>query len=171
MQQKTKTKEKSPPDILSQTVCVVGLGYVGLPLAEAFSRHIKTIGYRRNQAAVDELNSIMEKQGNGNFIATTDPEQIGKADIVIICVPTPVLKNKLPDLRPILDATETVGRNLKLGAIVVGESTVWPGLTEELMIPILERESGMQCGTDFFVGYSPERVNPGDDEHTIDKIT
>ncbi|HOT03965.1 MAG TPA: nucleotide sugar dehydrogenase, partial [Methanolinea sp.] len=149
------------------TVCVVGLGYVGLPLAEAFARHLKVIGYRRNQEAVDALNQTM----GGNFFATTDPKRIQKADIVIICVPTPVTRNKQPDLGPIIDATTTVGRNLKKGAIVVGESTVWPGLTEEVMVPILERESGMQCGRDFAVGYSPERVNPGDEEHTIDKIT
>jgi len=148
-------------------VCVVGLGYVGLPLAEAFARHLKVIGYRRNQEAVHALNRTVK----GNFHATTDPKRIQDADIVIICVPTPVTKNKQPDLGPIIDATTTVGRNLKPGAIVVGESTVWPGLTEEVMVPILERESGMKCGRDFSVGYSPERVNPGDDEHTIDKIT
>jgi len=158
------TKEK---EIKDMTVCVVGLGYVGLPLAEAFARHLKVIGYRRNQEAVDALNQTM----GGNFFATTDPKRIQKADIVIICVPTPVTRNKQPDLGPIIDATTTVGRNLKKGAIVVGESTVWPGLTEEVMVPILERESGMQCGRDFAVGYSPERVNPGDEEHTIDKIT
>ena len=148
------------------TVCVVGLGYVGLPLAEAFARHLKTIGYRRNQEAVDTLNRTVK----GNFSATTDPARIREADVVIICVPTPVTKNKLPDLAPILDATATVGKHLKRGAIVVGESTVWPGLTEELMVPILERESGMTCGRDFAVGYSPERVNPGDEAHTIDRI-
>ena len=149
------------------TVCVVGLGYVGLPLAEAFAQHLRVIGYRRNQEAVDSLN----RNVTGNFSATTDPARIREADVVIICVPTPVTKNKQPDLDPILDATATVGRNLKRGAIVVGESTVWPGLTEEVMVPILERESGMTCGRDFTVGYSPERVNPGDDAHTIDRIT
>jgi len=149
------------------TVCVVGLGYVGLPLAEAFAQHLKVIGYRRNQEAVDTLNRNMK----GNFSATTDPARIREADVVIICVPTPVTKNKQPDLGPILDATATVGRNLKKGAIVVGESTVWPGLTGEVMVPILERESGMTCGRDFTVGYSPERVNPGDEAHTIDRIT
>ncbi|OPX94103.1 MAG: UDP-N-acetyl-D-glucosamine 6-dehydrogenase [Syntrophorhabdus sp. PtaB.Bin027] len=154
-------------EIKDMTVCVVGLGYVGLPLAEAFARHLKVIGYRRNQEAVDVLNRTVQ----GNFLATTEPAHIREADIVIICVPTPVTKNKQPDLGPIVDATTTVGRNLKKGAIVVGESTVWPGLTEEVMVPILERESGMKCGRDFAVGYSPERVNPGDDEHTIDKIT
>ncbi len=153
--------------ITDNVVCVVGLGYVGLPLAEAFSKHLKTIGYRRNQEAVDGLNRIA-----GNSIdATTNPKRIKEADFVILCVPTPVTKNKQPDLTPILDATTTVGKNLKKGAIIVGESTVWPGLTEEIMVPILERESGMKCGKDFKVGYSPERVNPGDELHTIDKIT
>lgn len=152
-------------------VCIIGLGYVGLPLAEAFSQHFRVIGCRRNQNAVDNLNRMMKKKGNVNLIATTDPTRIREADIVIICVPTPVTKNKMPDLDPILDATETVGRYLKQGAIVVGESTIWPGLTEEVLVPILERESGMKCGTGFKVGYSPERVNPGDDTHTIDKIT
>jgi UDPglucose 6-dehydrogenase/UDP-N-acetyl-D-galactosamine dehydrogenase len=147
-------------------VCIVGLGYVGLPLAVAFSKHLKTIGYRRNQDAVDELN----KRASRNFFATTDPQHIKEADVVIICVPTPVTKNKLPDLSPLLDATTTVGRNLKEGAIVVGESTVWPGLTEEVMVPILEKVSGMTCGLDFKIGYSPERINPGDDLHTIDRI-
>jgi len=147
-------------------VCIVGLGYVGLPLANAFSKHLKTIGYRRNQKAVDQLN----KELKGNFYATTDPRHIREADVVIICVPTPVTRNKMPDLAPLLDATTTVGKNLRQGAIVVGESTVWPGLTEEMMVPILERESGMKCGVDFKIGYSPERVNPGDDLHTIDRI-
>lgn len=156
-----------PESIKDKTVCIVGLGYVGLPLAEAFSMHINTIGYRRNQKAVDELNELNWP----NFFATTDPSYIKNADFVIICVPTPVTKNKMPDLNPIINATETVGRNLKQGAIVVGESTVWPGLTEEIMIPILERESGFKCGTDFKIGYSPERVNPGDSVHTTDRIT
>ncbi len=152
--------------ITDKTVCVVGLGYVGLPLAKAFARHLKVIGYRRNQEAVDALNRTVR----GDFFVTTDPKRIKEADIVIICVPTPVTKNKQPDLGPIVDATTTVGRNLKKGAIVVCESTVWPGLTEEVMVPILERESGMKCGRDFAVGYSPERINPGDEVHTIDKI-
>ncbi|MFA5294487.1 MAG: nucleotide sugar dehydrogenase [Methanoregulaceae archaeon] len=152
--------------IHDMTVCVVGLGYVGLPLAEAFAQHLKVIGYRRNQKAVDDLNRTL----TGNFSATTDPARIREADVVIICVPTPVTKNKQPDLGPVLDATATVGKHLKRGAIVVGESTVWPGLTEELMVPVLERESGMTCGRDFAVGYSPERVNPGDEAHTIDRI-
>ena len=148
-------------------MCIVGLGYVGLPLAEDFSRHIRTIGYRRDQQKVDELNAVV-----GNKIeATTDPAKIREADFVIIAVPTPVTKAKDPDLEPVISATEIVGKNLKKGATVVLESTVYPGVTEEIMGTILERESGMTCGKDFFIGYSPERINPGDDEHILKNIT
>jgi len=147
----------------TKTVCVVGLGYVGLPLAEAFSKHLRTIGYRRNQKKIDDL-----KQKPGNKIeATTDPSSIKLADFVIIAVPTPVTKAKVPDLVPVISASEIIGKNLKKGAIVVMESTVYPGVTEDIMIPILERESGMKCGIDFKVGYSPERINPGDEEHDL----
>ena len=153
--------------IKSKTVCVVGLGYVGLPLAQDFSRHIRTIGFRRDKKKVDELNAAP-----GNKIeATTDPSMIRKADFVIIAVPTPVTKAKDPDLEPVISATEIVGKNLKKGAIVVLESTVYPGVSEEIMAPILERESGMVCGRDFKIGYSPERINPGDEEHTLKNIT
>jgi UDP-N-acetyl-D-glucosamine/UDP-N-acetyl-D-galactosamine dehydrogenase len=152
---------------LNKTVCIIGLGYVGLPLAEDFSRHIRTIGYRRDQNKVDELNNIP-----GNRIeATTDPHRIKEADFVIIAVPTPVTKAKDPDLEPVISASKVVGQNLKKGAIVVLESTVYPGVTEEIMGPILERESGFQCGKDFKIGYSPERINPGDVEHILKNIT
>jgi len=153
--------------ILHKTVCVVGLGYVGLPLAEDFSCHIRTIGYRRDQNKVDELNAI-----SGNRIeATTDPRRIQEADFVIIAVPTPVTRAKDPDLEPVISASEVVGKNLKKGAIVVLESTVYPGVSEDIMAPILERESGMKCGKDFFIGYSPERINPGDEAHILKNIT
>ena len=153
--------------IKNKTVCVVGLGYVGLPLAQDFSRHIRTIGFRRDKKKVDELNAAP-----GNKIeATTDPSMIREADFVIIAVPTPVTKAKDPDLEPVISATEIVGRNLKKGAIVVLESTVYPGVSEEIMAPILERESGMVCGRDFTIGYSPERINPGDEEHVLKNIT
>ena len=156
-----------PESITGKTVCVVGLGYVGLPLAEAFSRHLKTIGYRRNQKAVDELNGTP-----GNKIeATADPSMIKQADFVIISVPTPVTKAKDPDMEPVESASKIVGQNLKKGTIVVLESTVYPGVSEEIMGPILERESGLKCGTDFFIGYSPERTNPGDEEHTLPTIS
>jgi UDP-N-acetyl-D-galactosamine dehydrogenase len=153
--------------ILNKTVCVVGLGYVGLPLAEDFSSHIRTIGYRRDQNKVDELN---KKPGN-NIEATTDPQRIREADFVIIAVPTPVTRAKDPDLEPVITASEVVGQNLKKGAIVILESTVYPGVTEDIMGPILERESGLRCGKDFKIGYSPERINPGDEEHILKNIT
>ncbi len=153
--------------ILNKTVCVVGLGYVGLPLAEDFSRHLRTIGYRRDQKKVDELNA---SKGN-NIEATTDPAMIRQADFVIIAVPTPVTKAKDPDLEPVETAAEVVGQNLKKGAIVVLESTVYPGVTEDIMATILEQESGMRCGKDFFIGYSPERINPGDEDHILKNIT
>ena len=152
--------------VKNKTVCVVGLGYVGLPLAQDFSRYIKTIGFRRDQKKVDELNS---RQGN-KIEATTDPKRIKEADFVIIAVPTPVTKAKDPDLEPVISASEVVGKNLKKGAIVVLESTVYPGVSEEIMGRILERESGLHCGKDFKIGYSPERINPGDEVHTLPNI-
>jgi UDP-N-acetyl-D-galactosamine dehydrogenase len=153
--------------IKNKTVCVVGLGYVGLPLAEDFSQFIRTIGFRRNQNEVDKLNATP-----GNKIeATTDPKQINEADFVIIAVPTPVTQSKDPDLEPVITASEVVGQHLKKGAIVVLESTVYPGVTEEIMAPILERESGLHCGKDFKIGYSPERINPGDEVHILKNIT
>jgi len=148
------------------TVCIVGLGYVGLPLAEAFSRHNRVIGYDMDEAKVAELS---DKDVSIEF--TTDGSQIKQADFVIIAVPTPVTKAKDPDLSHVMSATKTIGQNLKKGAIVVLESTVYPGATEEVVKPILEKESGMRCGIDFKIGYSPERINPGDEEHTTESIT
>jgi len=150
-----------------KTVCIVGLGYVGLPLAEEFSKHLKTIGYDIVEEKIKEL----KKSVNQKIIYTTDPSDINDADYVIIAVPTPLNPSKEPDLSFVESASEIVGKNLKEKAIVVLESTVYPGVTEEIVLPILEKESGMKCGPDFKVGYSPERVNPGDEEHTIEKIT
>ncbi len=153
-------------NVTDKTVCVVGLGYVGLPLAEAFAEHMRTIGFRRDPAAVDALNAAP-----GNRIeATTDPAKIREADFVIIAVPTPVTRSKDPDFEPVISASETVGRHLKPGAIVVLESTVYPGASEEFMVPALEAASGKTCGRDFFVGYSPERINPGDEAHDLPHI-
>lgn len=156
--------ERSLDDI---TICVVGLGYVGQPLAEALSRYVRTIGFDIDNHKVQENNNNPESR----ILATADPALIQKADFVIIAVPTPVTKSKDPDTSYITAAARTVGRNLKAGAIVVLESTVYPGLTEEVLLPILEQESGFSCGKDFSVGYSPERINPGDEEHTLEKIT
>ena len=152
----------------NKTVCVVGLGYVGLPLAKAFSKYLRVIGYDIDKETVRKLNNN-NNEGNLKFIA--DSSKIKEADFVLICVPTPVTKSKEPDLRYVKSATEIVGRNLKNGAIVVLESTVYPGVTEEIIAPILEKESGLKRGVDFKIGYSPERINPGDEEHDLTKIT
>jgi len=157
-----------PEGLSEKTVCVVGLGYVGLPLAQAFSRHINTIGFEVNQEKVSQINSLNE---NENLICTSDSTLIEETDFVLICVPTPVAKSKEPDLSYVRSAAEVVGKHLKRGAIVVLESTVYPGVTEEIVAPVLEEASGLKCGIDFRVGYSPERINPGDEEHSLDKIT
>lgn len=154
-------------DLKDKTVCVVGLGYVGLPLAEAFSRHLRTIGYDLDTKKIARINAGPDNK----VIATTDPAMIREADVIIIAVPTPVTKAKDPDISYIVSAAEIVGRNMKEGAIVVLESTVYPGLTEEIMVPTLERVSCKVCGKDFAVGYSPERINPGDADHALEKIT
>jgi len=152
--------------IKKSTVCVVGLGYVGYPLAEAFSRHIPTIGFDIDKARIDYIRDL-----NSRIQATTDPTRIKEADYIMICVPTPVLKNKQPDLVPVRSASEIVGKNLKRGATVVLESTVYPGVTENIVGPILESQSGLRCGREFRIGYSPERINPGDKEHELSAIT
>jgi len=154
-------------ELMDKTICVVGLGYVGQPLSEAFSSHLKTIGF---DIVAEKVNRINGSNG-GKLFCTSDPVSIKQADFVLICVPTPITKHKEPDLSPVRSAAEVVGKNLKRGAIVVLESTVYPGVTEEIVVPILENESGMKCGKDFKVGYSPERVNPGDEAHSLDKIT
>ncbi len=158
-------------------ICVVGLGYVGLPLAVAFGRLEHVIGFDIKSQRIDELRGGHDSTGEvsgkslreANVDFTTDPAKISKADVIIVAVPTPVDPNHIPDLTPLVSASETVGRNLKRGAIVVYESTVYPGVTEEVCLPILEKESGMRLG-DFTMGYSPERINPGDREHTIGTV-
>jgi UDP-N-acetyl-D-galactosamine dehydrogenase len=149
------------------TVCVVGLGYVGLPLAETFSRHFKVIGFDTDSHRVEELKL---NKNNENLIITDKPQQIEQADFIIIAVPTPLTKSKEPDLSYVTSAARTISHNMKAGCTVVLESTVYPGVTEEVVKPILE-ESGLKCGKDFKIAYSPERINPGDKEHTIDKVT
>ena len=149
-------------------VCVVGLGYVGRPLARYFSEELKTIGFDIDESKVEELSGENE---NDDLTFTSDALKIKEADFVIVSVPTPVTETKEPDLSMVKAASRSVGENLKKGAVVVYESTVYPGATEEECIPILEEKSGMKAGEGFFVGYSPERVNPGDEEHNIDKIT
>ena len=155
----------------NKTVCIVGLGYVGLPLAEAFSKHLKVIGYDVDEEKIRNLGNNNNNEENVEFTFTSDPSKIKQADFVLICVPTPVTKSKEPNLRYVKSAAEIVGQHLKKGVSVVLESTVYPGVTEEVVAPILERESGLKCGADFKIGYSPERINPGDEAHTLDKIT
>lgn len=155
-------------DVKNKTVCVVGLGYVGFPLAKEFSKYFNVIGFDVNQQKIDRLSKENKKDA---FVLTTDPSEIENADVVIIAVPTPITKSKEPDLSYVVSASKLVGQHLKKGAIVVSESTVYPGVTEEIVGPILEQESNMILGKDFKIGYSPERVNPGDSDHTIDNIT
>ena len=155
----------STTNLNDKIVCIVGLGYVGQPLAENFSKHFRVIGFDINENKVQKLSASIK-----GIDLTSDSSKIKLADYVIIAVPTPITKSKQPDLKPVISAAEIVGKNLKKGAIVVLESTVYPGVTEEVMVPILEKESGLIVGDGFKVGYSPERVNPGDKDHTIDKI-
>ncbi|MGJ0814632.1 nucleotide sugar dehydrogenase [Bacteroides fragilis] len=162
-------------------ICVVGLGYVGLPLARLFSTKYNTIGFDMNQTRVNALNGghdetfeVSDEQlqtalKNG-FYCTTNLEKIRDYNFYIIAVPTPVDENNRPDLLPLLKASETVGKVISKGDIVVYESTVYPGVTEEECLPVVEKVSGLKFNKDFFAGYSPERINPGDKLHTVDKI-
>ena len=152
----------------SAVICVVGLGYVGLPLIKTFGRSVKAIGYDINSDKIAKLN---RDNNNPNLTFTDNANRIAEADFIIICVPTPVTSSKEPDLSFVQSAATAVGKNIKKGSIVILESTVYPGTTEEIIMPILEKETGMKCGEDFKIAYSPERINPGDQEHDIDKIT
>ena len=160
-------------------VAVIGLGYVGLPLVVEFGKHSRTIGFdiARSKVesclrGVDPSREIPDDEMRAAVHAeySADPAVLGEADIIIVAVPTPVDEAHIPDFTPLIGASQSAGRNLKKGAIVVYESTVYPGATEEVCIPVLERESGMKWKQDFFVGYSPERINPGDREHTLTTI-
>ncbi|WP_240947238.1 nucleotide sugar dehydrogenase [Leeia aquatica] len=159
-------------------VSVIGLGYVGLPVAVAFGRTAPTIGFDINRERLEELRRGHDRTGEvaaedlqGLQLHYTDQtEELAQADFHIVAVPTPVDDAHQPDLTPMLKASETVGKALKPGDIVVYESTVYPGVTEDECVPVLERVSGLKCGVDFTVGYSPERINPGDKEHTFTKI-
>ncbi len=160
-------------------ICIIGLGYVGLPLAAAFGRTgWKTYGFDINEKRIallkegkDWTNELTEKQLKETVIEySSDPAIIAKANTVIVAVPTPVNEKNEPDLTPVIRASETVAKHLAKGTVVVYESTVYPGVTEDICVPILEKLSGLTNGKDFTVGYSPERINPGDKEHTIDKI-
>ena len=165
-------------------IAVVGLGYVGLPLAVALARKSKlpVLGVDIKKARIDELNSghdateevqeslLKDALKEKKISFSADPQDLKKSDFIIVAVPTPVDSVRRPDLSPLIAASRTVGKNLSRGTVVVFESTVYPGATEEDCVPVLEKESGLKCGVDFFVGYSPERMNPGDKEHTVEKI-
>lgn len=163
----------------SPKVAVVGLGYVGLPLAVALARHFTVTGFDISTRRVGELKAGDDRTGEipgevlrASRLVTTDREEaIAGHDVYIVTVPTPVDAANRPDLGPVRAASATVGRRLGRGATVVFESTVYPGVTEEVCGPLLEQASGLRCGQDFFLGYSPERINPGDREHTVDRIT
>lgn len=146
--------------------CILGLGYVGLPLAEAFAKSLKVIGFDING---DKIKTLNQNNDNRNLVFTNEPKEMGKASFIIICVPTPVTRSKEPDLSFVKGAAEIIGRNMKKGSTVILESTVYPGVSEEIVKPILEKVSGFKCGEDFHIAYSPERMNPGDKEHSIDK--
>ena len=163
------------------TISIIGLGYVGLPLSVVFSQKYRVTGYDNNNDRVNQLNNFIDKTNeieskeiekclNENLIITSDLKLIKHADIYIITVPTPIDNNKNPDLTILKNATKMVGGLIKKQNIIIFESTVFPGCTEEVCVPILEQESKLKYNVDFYCGYSPERVNPGDREHTIDKI-
>ncbi|RMH13012.1 MAG: nucleotide sugar dehydrogenase, partial [Gammaproteobacteria bacterium] len=163
----------------NKKVVIIGLGYVGLPLALAFGRKMETIGYDLSEDKIQAYREGYDPTGEmeqekfqaaTQLTVTTDASQIREGDFIIVAVPTPIDRAHQPDLTPVIRATETVGQHLKKGAIVIFESTVYPGVTEETCVPILERESGLKNGKDFWVGYSPERVNPGDKVHTLERI-
>ena len=163
-------------------ICVIGLGYVGLPLARLFSTKYETIGFDMNQARVDALNAghdatlevsderLQDAINNHSFRCTTNLDDIKSCNFYVVAVPTPVDENNRPDLKPLWGASETIGKVISKGDIVVYESTVYPGVTEEECLPVVERVSGLKFNVDFFAGYSPERINPGDKEHTVEKI-
>ena len=183
MLHETGVLEESPPAmdlrVNLPAVAVVGLGYVGLPVAVAFGRQRPTIGYDLSRRRIESLRHHVDATGEvsaaelmeaRHFKATPHPAELGEADFIIVAVPTPINAARQPDLSPLVSASETVGRYMKPGATVVYESTVYPGATEEVCVPLLERHSGMRWRQDFHVGYSPERINPGDKEHAFQKI-
>jgi len=168
-------------NINNSKICVIGLGYVGLPLAHAFSHKYEVVGFDISKWRIDELSSGYDRTLELNEIQvneaikngmkfTIDINDIKDCNIYIVTVPTPIDKNKRPDLTPLIKASETVGKVLKKDDIVIYESTVYPGATEEDCVPILEKFSNLKFNQDFFCGYSPERINPGDKEHTVTKI-
>ena len=172
------TCEEEKSMSMDRIISVVGLGYVGLPVAIAFGKVRQTVGFDINPVRTEELRNGHDRTGEAtsedlaaaDILFTDQIDDLRRADVHIVAVPTPVDDAHVPDLGLVLKASETVGKALKSGAIVVYESTVYPGATEEECVPVLEKVSGLKCGIDFFVGYSPERINPGDKEHTFTTI-
>lgn len=164
---------------MKRKIAVVGLGYVGLPVAVSFGKDAEVIGFDISEDRVKELKSGYDRTNEvededlkeTNILYTTNKEDLKKADFIIVAVPTPINKHNQPDLTSLLKASETVGTVIKNGDIIVYESTVYPGATEDDCVPVLEKNSGLEAGKDFFVGYSPERINPGDKVHTFETIT
>lgn len=154
--------------VKTDTICVVGAGYVGLPLSKVLSNSYRVISFDIDE---EKVKNLSEQNVNPNHIFTADPRLIAQADYILVCVPTPLSKGKRPDMSHVKDAAAIVGRHMKKSATVIVESTVFPGATEELVKPILEQTSGYECGKDFKLAYSPERINPGDLEHSVDKVT
>ena len=161
----------------NEKLALVGLGYVGMPIAVEFAKHIHVIGFDINEkrvneyrSGIDATNEVGEAIKNTTVDFTADPTRLKEAKFIIVAVPTPVNDDNSPDLRPVEGASRTVGQNLTPGTIVVFESTVYPGVTEDICVPIIEKESGLKCGVDWKIGYSPERINPGDRVHTLTNI-
>lgn len=160
-----------------EKLALVGLGYVGMPIAVEFAKHISVIGFDINekrvneyQNGIDATNEVGDAIKNTTVEFTSDPAKLKEAKFIIVAVPTPVKDDNTPDLRPVEGASKTVGQNLTKGSIVVFESTVYPGVTEDICVPIIEKESGLKCGVDWKIGYSPERINPGDYIHRLPTI-
>ena len=160
-----------------EKLALVGLGYVGMPIAVEFAKHISVIGFDINKKRVNEYkngidatNEVGEEIKKTTVDFTDDPKKLSESKFIIVAVPTPVNDDNTPDLEPVRGASKTVGQNIKPGTIVVFESTVYPGVTEDICVPIIEKESGLKCGVDWKIGYSPERINPGDRVHTLTTI-
>lgn len=160
-----------------EKLALVGLGYVGMPIAVEFSKHVNVIGFDINEKRVNEYRNGIDSTNevgpaikNSKVDFTADPTRLKEARFIVVAVPTPVNEDNSPDLRPVEGASKTVGQNLSAGTIVVFESTVYPGVTEDICVPIIEKESGLKCGVDWKIGYSPERINPGDKVHTLTTI-
>ena len=161
-----------------EKLALIGLGYVGMPIAVEFAKHVKVIGFNHNEKRIQQYKSGIDpthEVGDEAIQATTvdftsDEKRLSEAKFLIVAVPTPIKEDKTPDLEPVENASRIVGRNIGPGSIVVYESTVYPGVTEDVCIPIIEKESGLKCGVDWKIGYSPERINPGDKVHRLTTI-